>query len=84
MQILDSCDPAGSCHAECPAAVEEVRAENSCVRNMWGYLHEVIMRDLNDVRLAKFAAAMESCSGRHSGVWTTTMKPPVMTTKSHG
>lgn len=84
LQILDSCDPTGTCRAECPAAVEEVRAENNCFRSPWGYLRYLYMTFLKDIRLVKFAAAMESCGGRHSGAWTTTTEPSVMTTKAYG
>ena len=81
---MHSCDPKGSCRAECPAAIAEVRAENGCLRNTWGYLYEIIMHDVDDVRMTKFAAAMESCTGRDGEVEVTTAKPPVMTTKPTG
>ena len=86
MQILDSCDPTGTCRAECPEAIAEVRAENSCIRDRWDYFYDFSLTYAYDMRQAKFLLAMESCSGRYNEVATTTAGPkaPVTTTKPRG
>ncbi|XP_076468958.1 dopamine beta-hydroxylase-like [Babylonia areolata] len=74
-KVLENCDPSGSCRVECRAAIEEVSAENNCLRDNWDYVSSVIMQDMYDPLLLKFAAAMESCphrdGGEGPGDWTT-------------
>ena len=87
LQILDNCDPTGTCRAECPAAIAEVRAENSCFRDSWNYAYDLFFEYAYDAKLVKFALALDSCEGSHVDIAKPTARPtypPMTTAKPHG
>ncbi|KAK7114201.1 hypothetical protein V1264_000300 [Littorina saxatilis] len=59
-KILDHCNPYGGCRAECPAAIQDMLRERPCLGSYWELLATNLFR-MDDAKLLKFVAAVETC-----------------------